>query len=151
MNPKSPSDFPTSFTGSILVKVHGSAGTADDAAELVGTMMEVFWEYQAECQKSRLEAELTNIDERLSAIRTNLATAREAYDAFREEHGISDLTREQRQEIESATKARTDADVATGPASSIISAASRAIPLSDPEGDTRIDRGDSCSCVGRTT
>ena len=94
------------------VKVHGSAGNAEDASELVGALMEVFRDYQAERQRKRFEDELTNVDERLSAIQTNLGTAREAYDAFRQEHGISDLTTEQRREIEAATKARTDADVA---------------------------------------
>jgi uncharacterized protein involved in exopolysaccharide biosynthesis len=102
----------TSDANHQTIKVTAGDKSADSAATLVNTVMEVFMEYQAEREKERVEAKLVDIEGRVSAANTNLAAAREAYDEFRRSNGISDLTTDQEAQIEAATQARTDADVA---------------------------------------
>ncbi|MEM9191777.1 MAG: hypothetical protein AAGF12_21575 [Myxococcota bacterium] len=94
------------------IRISAGAGSAEEAAEFANAMMEAFIAYQTEREVGRLQGELAAIDERIAAANSNLASAREAYDAFREEHSISDLTTEQRQMITRATDTRAAADVA---------------------------------------
>jgi uncharacterized protein involved in exopolysaccharide biosynthesis len=103
----------TNDTQHQTIKITGAAGSADEAAEFVNTVMNVFMEYQADRERTRLESKLADLEGRVAASNTNLSAARDAYDAFRSSNGISDLTTDQEAQIEAAIQARTDADVAS--------------------------------------
>lgn len=82
-----------------------TARLANEAAHALLTDLE-------RSQRSVLDMQLRTIDARLAAETRELAEVRVAYDNFRREHGISDLTTERSQQISSAAELRSQGDLA---------------------------------------
>ena len=85
------------------IKISTAADDPQKAAKFANTVAEVFLEHQVSSQRRWLEGELQRTEERLRAAKVDLDQARKAYDEFRREHGITDLTTEQEAQLTSAT------------------------------------------------
>lgn len=86
--------------------------TAQDASDFAGIVTEVFMDYHKERQSRRIEAEIARATKRIDAGEHEVEVARRHYNEFREEHGIADLSTEQRSMVESAAKLRAQSDLA---------------------------------------
>ncbi len=89
------------------------ADTGEDAAEFARTVTNVFLSYHKERQAKRLEEEIARIRKRIVASQQEAEGARRRYNKFREEHGIADLSTEQRSMVQSAAKLRADSEFAS--------------------------------------
>lgn len=102
----------TSDAQSGLVTFTTTGGTAEESADMANTLVDVFLEHHRERRSAELRAEMASLDERIAASENEAATARRAYDSFREANGITDLTAEQEQAIDQAAELRSQADLA---------------------------------------
>jgi uncharacterized protein involved in exopolysaccharide biosynthesis len=89
-----------------------SAKTGEEAAEYARVVTNVFLAYHQERQSRRIEAEIARTEKRIHAAESKAGKARKLYDQFREEHGIADLSTEQRSMVESAATLRADSEFA---------------------------------------
>lgn len=96
-----------------VIHVLVSADTAQGVADFAKTVSEVFIEYHEDQQKKRIEVEIGSVDKRIVAAEGESDRARTAYNSFRDEHGIADLTTEQQNTLESAAKLSAKAELAT--------------------------------------
>ncbi len=97
--------------GTLRFTVSGKTG--EDAAEYARVVTKVFMAYHQERQARRIETEIARTEKRIDAAEDEVEEARELYNAFREEHGIADLSTEQRSLVESVAKLRFDSAFAT--------------------------------------
>lgn len=102
-----------------LITLTGHGDDPEDAARFVNTLMEVFASYQDRRRGEEIQAAIGVLDERITAAQTELDTARSAYDVFRTQHGIGDLTTEQQTAIEQAADLRAEAQLATAEVASL--------------------------------
>lgn len=105
-------DYTTDFANGVL-RVEVSGASAQGAAAFSKAVAEAFIAYHENQQSARIVAEMKSIDSRLAAAEAEAARAREAYKAFREEHGIADVGTEQGGARESAAKLKAEAELAT--------------------------------------
>lgn len=96
-----------------LITLTGHGDDPESAAGFVNTLMDVFIEHQDQRRAEEIQAAVATLDERIAAAQTELDTARAAYDVFRAQHGIGDLTTEQQSAIEQAADLRAQAQLAT--------------------------------------
>ncbi|MBW2588426.1 MAG: hypothetical protein JRD92_16030, partial [Deltaproteobacteria bacterium] len=97
--------------GTLRFAVSGETG--EDAAEYARVVTDVFMTYHQERQARRIEAEIARTEKRIDAAEGEAEEARELYNAFREEHGIADLSTEQQSLVESVARLRSDSEFAT--------------------------------------
>jgi uncharacterized protein involved in exopolysaccharide biosynthesis len=95
-----------------LVSFTTTGESPEEAAEAANTLVEIFLDRHREAQGEELRNELSSLGERVEAAEEELAQARRTYDAFRETHGITDLSAEQEQAIGQAAELRSEADLA---------------------------------------
>jgi len=93
-----------------LIELSASEGTAEGAAKLANAVVDVLLEQRKLRSQSSAQEKLTELDAQIEANEKKLAEARAAYDAFRDEHGIANLTSEQERTITAAADARAAAD-----------------------------------------
>jgi uncharacterized protein involved in exopolysaccharide biosynthesis len=94
------------------VRVRTGADASEQAAELANTLGEVFMRYHRERREQQLRSEISRVERRMRPAREALGEARATYDAFRETHGIADLSNEQQRGIETAAELQAQRDVA---------------------------------------
>ena len=97
-------------TGTMAFTVSGE--TAEDAAEYAEVVTEVFMAYHRERQSRRIEAKIARTAKRIRAAEAEAEEARELYNAFRDTHGIADLSTEQQSMVESAAEYRAKSELA---------------------------------------
>jgi uncharacterized protein involved in exopolysaccharide biosynthesis len=95
-----------------IVRIAVSDDEAAGSSRKANTLAEVFIEHLKARARSRVEGELERVRERLTHAQSDLATARTAYDAFRTQHGISDIDADLGQSITTAAQFRAQRDMA---------------------------------------
>ena len=96
--------------GTLRFAVSGETG--EDAAEYARVVTQVFMAYHKDRQSRRIEAEIARTEKRIDAVERDAGLAHARYNAFREQHGISDLPTEQQSMLESAAQLRADSELA---------------------------------------
>ena len=99
------------MSNTLQITVAGETG--EDAAAFAKIVTEVFMSYHKDRQARRIENEIGSIGKRIDAAEDQAEAARSRYNDFREQHGIADLSTEQRSMVESAAKLRADSELAT--------------------------------------
>jgi uncharacterized protein involved in exopolysaccharide biosynthesis len=94
------------------VHVSATAETAEDASALAAAVTDAFMQYHRDRREEQLRADVAGMERRLDMARQAVTEARGAYDAFRDAHGIADLSAEQQRGIESAARLRAQRDMA---------------------------------------
>ena len=89
-----------------------SGETGEDAAEYARVVTQVFMAYHKDRQSRRIEVEIARTEKRIDAVEREAEVARGRYNAFREQHGISDLPTEQQSMLEAAAQLRADSELA---------------------------------------
>lgn len=95
-------------TRSHLVTVQGGGPTKEEAQLLTRTVIGVFIENQTEIARARAGDSATALGKDLEAARMELAKARQAYDAFRADHGVSDIDSETQIAVQTAAGLKED-------------------------------------------
>jgi uncharacterized protein involved in exopolysaccharide biosynthesis len=104
-------DYAADDRSSIMgITVNGKTG--EGVAAFARTVTEVFLRYHRDRQARRIEDEIARVGKRIKAAEREEEGARELYNAFREQHGIADLSTEQQSMVESAAKLRVDSEQA---------------------------------------
>jgi uncharacterized protein involved in exopolysaccharide biosynthesis len=93
-----------------VVRVDASADDPDEAARFANTVAEVFIEHRVQVQRDAIQDALDSLEQRMAAASASAQSAQQTYDAFRDEHGIADLSTEQEQAIENAAELRAQRD-----------------------------------------
>jgi uncharacterized protein involved in exopolysaccharide biosynthesis len=96
--------------GTLKFTVSGTTG--EDVAEYARVVTKVFMAYHKDRRSRRIEAEIARTEKRIHAAEGEAGEARKLYEQFREEHGIADLSTEQRSMVESAATLRADSEFA---------------------------------------
>lgn len=104
-------NYETDYRAGIL-RFSVSGETGDDAAEYARVVTNVFMAFHRDRQSRRIEAEIARMDKRIDAAEQDAERALRRYNAFREEHGISDLPTERLSMLESAAQLRADSELA---------------------------------------
>ncbi len=99
-----------SGTGQLSFDAYGDSPEA--AAKLANDAVAIFLEHHTERRREQLTRERESLVERITGTSQELDDARQAYDGFREQHGISDLSVEQESVIAQAAQLRTEAQLA---------------------------------------
>ncbi|MGE0792102.1 MAG: GumC family protein [Sandaracinaceae bacterium] len=102
----------TADDGAGIISFHGFAPDGELAAQYANTGVDVYLQSYSGQRRHEVESQIASIDERMTAARSELATARQTYDRFRASNGISDLSAEQEQAIDQAADLRAQADLA---------------------------------------
>lgn len=100
-------DANTTSDSNILI-IQGKADSAEEAVRLTGTITQVFLDGRAAVERTRAEERLRALGEEIERVQAGLVTARERYDRFRQENGISDLVLDRRAAIEEAALLRAE-------------------------------------------
>lgn len=95
-----------------VITVAGRADAPRAAARLANTAVDVFLEYRRGLEGARRREAVRALEADLQRARAELAGARRRHDAFRAEHGITDLSLDTQQAIEHAAEMRAQADLA---------------------------------------
>lgn len=103
--------YQTDFMASTM-RIFVTGPTGEAAAERAGIVTDVFMRYHKERQARRIEDEIARVRNRIEAAEREAEDARRRYNDFREEHGIADLSTEQRSMVESAAKLEADSALA---------------------------------------
>lgn len=98
--------------GSNLVLVTARDGSPTRAARVANTLIEVFLESRRAYEAKRRRENVRVVGEDLQRARRELEVARARYDAFRREHGITDLAIDTQQAIDAAANLRAAAELA---------------------------------------
>jgi uncharacterized protein involved in exopolysaccharide biosynthesis len=110
----------TALAASIAYEIDPRAGTlhitapgetGEDAAEFTRLVTDTFLGYHKERQSRRIEAEIARVRKRIEAAEAEAEDARQRYNAFRDQHGIADLSTEQQSVVESAARIRADSEL----------------------------------------
>ncbi|MGB5351803.1 MAG: hypothetical protein WBN10_19495 [Polyangiales bacterium] len=96
--------------GTLEFSVLGDSG--EDASAFARVVTDVFLSYHKERQSRRIDAEIARTLKRIDAAEHQAEAARRRYNAFREQHGISNLPTEQQSMVESAAQLRADSELA---------------------------------------
>ncbi len=86
--------------------------TGEDASEFARIVTNVFLTYHKERQSRRIDTEIARTLKRIEAVEHQAEAAHRRYNAFREQHGISNLPTEQQSMMESAAQLRADSEFA---------------------------------------
>jgi len=90
--------------------------TPEASTELAHLVTDVFLTYHRERQARRIEEEISTLASRLEAAQREGQEARQQYNAFRERHGIANLSSEQESTVTSAAQLRADIEFAAAEA-----------------------------------
>jgi hypothetical protein len=96
--------------GTMQIIVGGMTG--EEAAARARLVTDVFMRYHKERQSRRIEDELASLRKRIAAAEAEGEEARRAYNEFREEHGIADLSTDQYSMVQSAARLQADSELA---------------------------------------
>lgn len=107
----------TTEPSSNLVLVTAQDTEPRRAAAVANTLVEVFLARQRAHEQTRREGDVENLGADLARARAELQEARRRYDAFRTEHGVTDLSLDTQRAIESAANLRAAAELARADAS----------------------------------
>jgi len=99
-----------SFPLTSMLEIRATERSAAGAAALANAVAETLLETRRDRSQSDARGQLEDVEARLETSERELAEARAAYDAFREEYGISNLTSEQEETITAVAEARAEAD-----------------------------------------
>lgn len=125
-----------------LVELFAHESTAEGAADLANTAVDVFLERETALERTRREESVHSLDADVAAARTDLQSARAAYDAFRQENGISNLTVQQQQAIERVATLSAQAEIDRARQRAARAAASvrrtTAVAPADPQATARL-------------
>lgn len=99
-----------------LVVLEVTDGDGKRAATLANTTVDVFLEYQRRVGRARGEEHLQAIEADIEVAQAQLKNARDAYDAFRKQMGVSDFALETRLAIEKAAALKQQADMSVAEA-----------------------------------
>ncbi|WP_375770457.1 hypothetical protein NR798_06055 [Archangium gephyra] len=91
-----------------ILLIQGKAGSAEEAMRLTATLTQVFLDGRTALERARAEERLRALGEEISRVNDALSGARERYDRFRQEHGISDLALDRQAAIEEAALLRAE-------------------------------------------
>lgn len=94
--------------GSNILLIQGKADSAEEALRLTGTITQVFLDGRTAVERTRAEEQLRALGEEIGRVHAGLQTAREQYDRFRQENGISDLALDREAAIEEAALLRAE-------------------------------------------
>jgi len=95
-----------------LLTIAAASDDPEQAAALAGAVVEVFLEHRVAVERKRSEEELARLEANALAAQSELDTERRAFDAFRSEHGILDLSIERQAALDHAGRLRAEADLA---------------------------------------
>ena len=87
------------------------APSAELVKEFADDVTEVFLSHHKERQARRIELEIKRIQNRIEGAREEAQEARQAYNEFREEHGISNLSSDQLSVVDSAADYRAQSEL----------------------------------------
>lgn len=93
-----------------VIRIRARSSSADGAAALASTAVAVFLEQRRASEAERLREFARSRRSELRAAEEQLSEARQEYDRFRSEHGISDLDTEQQRAISEAARLTAEAD-----------------------------------------
>jgi uncharacterized protein involved in exopolysaccharide biosynthesis len=91
-----------------LVTVDATGPTAEDATFMANTVISVFLDQQHQLAHARADEAAKAMEKDLNVAQGRLQIARNAYDAFRTEHGVSDIDKETELAIENASRLKQD-------------------------------------------
>jgi uncharacterized protein involved in exopolysaccharide biosynthesis len=91
-----------------ILIIQGRAASAEEALLLTGTLTQVFLDGRAAIERERAEERLRDLGEEIERVHARLLSARERYDRFRQENGISDLALDRQAAIEEAALLRAE-------------------------------------------
>lgn len=97
-------------TGTMQISVGGA--TAEAAAERARLVTDIFLRYHKERHSRRIEDEIVRVEKRIKAAEDEAERARVQYNAFREQHGIADLSTDQHSMVQSAARLQADSELA---------------------------------------
>ncbi|MFT3925953.1 MAG: hypothetical protein QM778_25645 [Myxococcales bacterium] len=95
-----------------IVTIDGNWATADGAAGLVNTLVDVFLESRQRIMRERLELEAQRLRGAVGQAEAKYSDASKAYDKFRREQGITDISQERELAITQAAELAAQADTA---------------------------------------
>jgi uncharacterized protein involved in exopolysaccharide biosynthesis len=99
-----------------LVQVEVTDRNGKNAATLSNTAVDVFLEYQRRVARARGEESLQAIEADIEVAQAQLKNARDAFDAFRKQMGVSDFELETKLAIEKAASLKQQADLSVAEA-----------------------------------
>jgi uncharacterized protein involved in exopolysaccharide biosynthesis len=102
-----------------LVTITARSETPEGAAEFANTIVEVFVAHERGRRREEIEVAIGSLTERMRAAEAELGLSRARYDAFRTEHGVTDLTTEQESALSQAADLRAQADLAVAEIASL--------------------------------
>ncbi len=102
-----------------LVSIIARSETPDGAASFANTIVDVFIAHERSRRREEIEAAIRALGERANAAGAALTASRTRYDAFREQHGVTDLTTEQEAALAQAADLRAQADLAVAEIASL--------------------------------
>lgn len=102
-----------------LVSIIARSETPEGAASFANTIVDVFITHERARRREEIEAAIRALGERANAAEAALTASRTRYDAFREQHGVTDLTTEQEAALAQATDLRAQADLAVAEIASL--------------------------------
>lgn len=95
-----------------LVEFTTTSSSAEGAAAMANTLVELFLDHHRRRRGAEIRALIASLDDRIAAAQGELRDARTRYDAFREQNRITNLSAEQEQAITQAAALRSEADLA---------------------------------------
>ncbi len=95
------------------LRIDVAEDSAEGAAQFARTVTDVFLKYHAEQQARRLQQAIDQVRTRMKAAEREAELARDTYNDFREQHGISALTEEQSSTVKAAADMRAKSELAT--------------------------------------
>jgi len=108
----------TTSAESDLVSLHVRAPEAQLAVRIADRTAAVFVDERLRAERARLSTRLGALDDGVTRARAAFDDARRAFDAFRKDHGISDLSTETHVAIEMAARLKSDEAASTALANS---------------------------------
>ncbi len=102
-----------------LVSITARSDSTDGAATFANTIVDVFMAHERGRRRLEIENAIAHLTERARAAEAELTASRARYDAFRTQHGVTDLTTEQEAALAQAAELRAEADLAVADIASL--------------------------------
>jgi uncharacterized protein involved in exopolysaccharide biosynthesis len=93
-----------------LLRLQGRGDTAEEARRLTEAITQVFLDSRAAVERARAEDRLQALGEEIERVQAQLTQARERYERFNAENGVTDLALERQAAIEEAALLRAEVD-----------------------------------------
>ena len=95
-----------------VVSVAATADEPEESARIANAVVDVFLGHQAELARTRSQENVHRLREEVAAAQASVNEAQDEYDAFRREHGISDLSLERQHAIQLAAELQSEVELA---------------------------------------